>query len=117
MDLINALLALLNVKTAPVYTGDWFVLRCQVDFEPNGRASETWEEHWKLELPKTPSYWQKSNGTWVRGYGMGMDFDAPTMQKVLEKGIYYLSQLKKNEIPTVITSGKDVPDAPPIELI
>lgn len=32
------------------------------EFEPHGRASETWEDVWHLELPTIPSYWISSDG-------------------------------------------------------
>jgi hypothetical protein len=60
-----------------------FKLELLYAFEPNGRASETWEDVWVLILPNVPGYWFSLSG-WQRGaWGDGMTFKSPSLEEVL----------------------------------
>lgn len=37
-------------------------ITCRSLFEGHGRASETWEEDWLVELPLIQAYWKGTNG-------------------------------------------------------
>lgn len=95
--MLEKLIKLLNVREGPMTEGDWFVLRCSVDFEPNGRASETWEEYWTIELPYTPYYWEGTKG-WNKGSEKAVtSFKASTLDNVIKKAIYYLENYPEHK--------------------
>lgn len=61
------------------------------EFEPHGRASETWETVWYLHLPKVQYMWQSTTG-WQKGKrGLHQKFKGKTLREVLEKAGNYLT--------------------------
>jgi len=74
----------------PGTTGNLFVLEYKCGFEPNGLASETWENYWVLRFPQIPAFW-KSTKDWVRCInGLEMEFKGETMRSVAMKAIEFL---------------------------
>jgi hypothetical protein len=92
-EMIVELMGLLKPKVAPLGEGEWFKLICGVGFEPHGRASETWEVYWQIELPKTPWYWKSTNG-WVKGNpNVHMKFHEKTLEGALAKALTFLQEV------------------------
>ena len=44
---------------------DVLTLKLSDEFEPHGRASEAWDDIWRLTLHGVPRCWPTSNGDWV----------------------------------------------------
>ena len=84
-------LAEIRRMLTPVYHGkDLIRIRCYNDFEGHGRASETWEEHWELELPQHQYYWMSTNG-WRKGKdGVTMRFHYTTLDTCISKALMFL---------------------------
>ena len=61
------------------------------EFEPYGRASETWEIIWRLTLPCVAYYW-KSTAGWKKGEGKGMEFKGRTSQEVIDKAFQFMKE-------------------------
>jgi hypothetical protein len=64
---MEELLQLLSVRPGPETDGKTFVdIKYKVGFEPDGRASETWDGYWEVALVQIPHHWRSTKG-WVRG--------------------------------------------------
>jgi hypothetical protein len=62
-ELFNELCQLAGISLGSNTQGQEFIrLTCYCDFEGFGRASETWEEHWNLELPQMRPHWRSTTG-------------------------------------------------------
>lgn len=89
---------LLNITNAlsPVYQYEnLIVLRCYCDFEGHGRASETWEEHWVLELPHIQDYWRSTSGDYLRrSSGVGAYFHGRSVDQVIQRAKAFVTDLK-----------------------
>lgn len=92
-DLLNV-----NWKLTPSYHDTKFViLTCGQTFEGHGRASETWELYWTLQLPHVKGYskytdgWRIGNGDWP------MSFYGRTALEVIQKAIAFLTECPKPE--------------------
>jgi len=95
-DSIHALRNKLRVpqKLSPASHGQtFFTLRCYCDFEGHGRASETWEEHWRLTIPNIPYHWRTTNG-WRKGTAKGgMRFHGRTPGVVIQRALRFLDEM------------------------
>ena len=75
----------IRVCLAPGTQGERFIkVECYCDFEGHGRASETWEEHWWLELPQVPDTRYKRKGDFH------VKFHGKTWGHVKAKALKYL---------------------------
>jgi hypothetical protein len=96
---MEKLLELLNIqnKLTPLYQNkDFLRIRCYCDFEPFGRASETWEEVWELVLPQHSSYWF-SAGNWHKyNSNAHMYFEDRSLDAVISRAIVFLEWYNKN---------------------
>ena len=94
IDIIRAL-AEVQRKLSPKYHGkDIIRIRCYVDFEGHGIASETWEEHWELELPFEQYYWMSTTG-WKPGKeGVKQSFHGKTFGSVTRQAVAFLDEVK-----------------------
>jgi hypothetical protein len=80
----------------PGTTGNLFVLEYKCGFEPNGLASETWENYWVLRLPQIPAFWKSTNG-WVRFMnGLEMEFKGERMRDVAIQAVDFLRWYLEN---------------------
>lgn len=62
-----------------------------IDFEPHGRASETWEYDWILELPWCYHHYHHMREGWKKGRNDHMaTFHARSLQKVLRAATEFL---------------------------
>lgn len=84
----------LRGKLAPTYQGqDLVVFRCRCEFEPHGRASETWEMLWRIELPFVQYHW-KSTAGWRPGKaGLSMKFEGRTLYEAMMKLCTFLEEM------------------------
>lgn len=91
---------LLNVnwKLTPSYhDAKFIILTCGQTFEGHGRASETWELYWTLQLPHIKWYSKYTDG-WRVGDGMWpMSFHGRTALDVIQKAIRFLEECPKPE--------------------
>lgn len=83
-------------KMVPVFLGPgshgerFIVLQCYCDFEGHGIASETWEEHWSLELPQMQYFWRGTKG-WHRGNdGVAPRFHGRSATEAISQAIEFL---------------------------
>jgi hypothetical protein len=78
----------------PKYHGqDLIRIRCYNDFEGHGRASETWEEHWQLELPQHQYYWKSTKGWRMGKRGITMTFHGRTFDECIKKAVSFLTNV------------------------
>jgi hypothetical protein len=71
---------------------DVILLYARSEFEPHGRASETFEWIWYLELPTTPHYWKSTVG-WVKGKGSHMKFKGRTAKEVVGRAKQFFEEV------------------------
>lgn len=83
-------------KLSPLYQGvSFFVIECRCEFEPFGRASETWEEIWRVTLPLYPWMWKNTNNEWVVGSGnQSMYFEGKNLDVTVSRAISFLREYK-----------------------
>ena len=91
---MNELRRLLKILPSPANDGKEFIkVSCGVGFEPHGRASETWEIYWKLELPEIPLYWKSTKG-WKKHDGSRyMIFYGRTFDIVVARAVKFIKTL------------------------
>ena len=69
-------------------------IECGTEFEPHGRASETWEVWWRLTLIGVHWHWLSTKG-WVKGTSdKDMDFFGSSMENVMDRAIRFLKECK-----------------------
>lgn len=87
---------LLNIgsKLGPSHRGARFIrLTCGQNFEPHGRASETWELEWILEFPHIVAHWKHITHGWLPIVtSQCMSFHGRTSLDVIQKGIQFLNE-------------------------
>lgn len=72
-------------------------IECGTEFEPHGRASETWEVWWRLTLLGVPWYWLSTKG-WRKGTSnKDMDFFDSDLDKVMDRAIKFLKESNFDE--------------------
>lgn len=60
------------------------------EFEPHGRASETWEPIWLLKLERVPFYWKSTTGWRLGTSGLPMYFKGRDGEAVVREAIDFL---------------------------
>ena len=71
-------------------TNDVVTIRLGYDFEPHGRASETWDDVWEVRLATVPCFWKSTKG-WVRGNAdVAPYFKGRTEAEAKARAIVYL---------------------------
>jgi hypothetical protein len=85
----------LHYECAPKNHGkDFIVIKCSCEFEPHGRATETWELLWTLELPQIPWHVKLITG-WKKGKtNLPMRFSGRTLDSVIKKAITFAKESK-----------------------
>ena len=71
-------------------TNDVVTIRCGYDFEPHGRASETWEDAWSIMLHTVPYYWRATDGWRVGMPSVVVRFRGRTESEAKAKAIEYI---------------------------
>lgn len=95
---INQLLQLIQPNTyrTPTYHNqDLLNITCRIEFEPFGRASETWEVVWEVSLPQHQGYWESTKGWKARNDGVSTTIRGRSLEGVLDKTINYLEETEK----------------------
>ena len=82
-----------NFHNAPLLT-----LQARSEFEPFGRASETWEVEWRLELHMIQSYWMSTTGWRPRKPGLTMEFKGRTEDSVIQQAISFIREMEGQDI-------------------
>ena len=84
----------LHSKLSPIYHDkDLLVIKCRCGFEPHGRASDTWEMIWRIELPYVQYYWKSTTG-WRPGTpGLNMKFKGRTLYEAMMKLSSFLGDM------------------------
>lgn len=87
---------LLNVnwKLTPSYhDAKFIILTCGQTFEGHGRASETWELYWTLQLPHILHHWKHTRDGWIVGTSSGcISFHGRTALDVIQQAIKFLEE-------------------------
>ena len=97
MSSLSKLIYLVQIHNRDI-DKDIISIRCKLEFEPHGRATETFEEVWYLELPQHQYYWFNNEGELVRGkLGLHQTFKGRTEDDVLSKAIDWLKEYNKLE--------------------
>lgn len=100
---ISRLQALDRLLNRGMYNGVSFTLTCRNEFEPHGRASETWETAWVLSIPDIPYHWRGADQVWREGTvgGVGcMTFSSRTADAVANKAILFLEESGAKQVLT-----------------
>jgi len=95
MNTVNELVKLMNLhwKCTPMTQGKYFInIKCGCDFEPHGRASETWELFWELELVGVIAHWRSLNGWKKCTTDKYMKFKGRTHTEVVNKAIMFIKE-------------------------
>ena len=95
-DTIRELVKTLHLhgKLAPAYHDrDLVVFRCRCEFEPHGRASETWEMLWRIELPFVQYYWKSATGWRPGNPGLSMKFAGRTLYEAMMRLSTFLGEM------------------------
>ena len=75
----------------------FYVIYCYCDFEPFGRASETWERVYEIEFTDIPYHYYSTTG-WKEGTsGNPMSFKAESMDKLEAKALSFLKWYFRSE--------------------
>lgn len=95
-DTITELVRTLRLysKLNPTYHNqNLLVIKSRCEFEPHGRASETWEMIWYVELPFVQYHW-KSTAGWKPGTpGLNMRFSGRTLYEAMMKLSSFLGDM------------------------
>jgi hypothetical protein len=93
IELLEKLIAKHGMIPGPTFHHkDRWVLYSAIEFEPHGRASETWEGIYKLYLPEFPYYWKSTTG-WREGEGLkGMMFKGRTAMECFYRATTFLRE-------------------------
>jgi len=84
----------LHSKLSPTYHDkDLLVIRCRCEFEPHGRASETWEMIWRIELPFVQYHWKGIAGWRPGNPGLSMKFDGRTLYEAMMRLSTFLGEM------------------------
>ena len=92
--MMDELEKLLNISLGPHTDGKNFIeVKCYCDFEGHGRASETWEKHWRLTLPQIQGHWKSTKG-WKQctDKHVRMSFHGRTFEEVVTKAKEFLKE-------------------------
>jgi hypothetical protein len=91
---VDELIGKLGIKNTS-NQGEHVLISCGNEFEPHGRASETWELIWRLSLVKIPHHWYSTKDGWVPGTGkLPMRFEGRSMSECLQKALMFLDEWK-----------------------
>lgn len=100
-DKLNELITMLSLGRfcgPQNHNASLFKLEARSAFEPFGRASETWEIEWRLELPMIQSYWMSATGWRSRNPGIVMEFRGPTANGVIQQAMSFLRDMDGQDI-------------------
>jgi len=83
-----------GISAAPhMHNKDVYKITRSVGFEPNGRASETWEYTWYLELPWCYHHWDHLRDGWTKGNNdHAMSFHASSLRMVIAFAVNFLRE-------------------------
>ena len=83
-----------GISVAPhMHRRDVYRLIRHIGFEPNGKASETWEYTWFLELPWCYHHLSSVRDGWVKGNNNDMMcFHGSSMRLVISMAVNFLRQ-------------------------
>lgn len=98
VDLLDELRRLIG-SPGPGLDGQTFIqLTCTCDFEPHGRASETWEMVWTLEIPLVQHHWRNVRDEWIRGSNNApMRFRGRYPYDVIREAIEFMKELRAQD--------------------
>lgn len=84
----------LGSEMSPLHDGWKFITLecCCCAFEPDGRASENWEEYWLLTLPHIRAYAKYPDGWRLMQFEVPMGFKARTAEEAIQKAIQFLDE-------------------------
>lgn len=70
-----------------------WILKRRIEFEPHGRASETWEYTWQLVLPWCYHHYHHTREGWKKGRNtMPAVFKGDSMKKVIRGATVFLME-------------------------
>lgn len=90
-DLVRAIGPGLSVVQEPRI----LTVRADYQFEPFGKASESFELVWTLDIPEVCFYWHSTKG-WVRGNldVKGMTFEGASLTEAISRGYAWLHTMQ-----------------------
>lgn len=100
---MEEILDLLRIQLGPGILDDSIRIRCFSEFEPHGRASETWEEVWVIELPYCQYFWKSTIGFKKGKEGLHASFKGKTFEEVEKRAIEFLKFYKETNQPYLDT--------------
>jgi hypothetical protein len=65
-------------------------VRCFSEFEPHGRASETWDFVWEMEFPEIHHHWMSTTGYRPGNKNLSMVFRGKTFEEVYRRAKHFL---------------------------
>jgi hypothetical protein len=88
-----------GINPNPMTDGvDAYTITKHMDFEPNGKASETWEYVWFLTFPWCRYYWRSTTG-WRLGTSQNpIKFQAASLQLVIRRATMFLMEISQEGI-------------------
>lgn len=90
---MDELVRLLKISGGPLSDGvDLVKIKCSYEFEPFGRASETWELMWRLDLPTVQAYWRSVVGYRTCDEGLHPHFTGHTLEEVVNEAVVFLKE-------------------------
>lgn len=72
--------------------GEFIRITCSLEFEPHGRASETFEIIWNLFLPQIKYHWPSTKGWKIGTTDKPMGFGGKTLDNVVQQAILFLKE-------------------------
>lgn len=90
---MDDLIRLLKISGGPMSDGIKLVnIYCSYEFEPFGKASETWELMWRLDLPTVQAYWKSTTGWRLCNKGLHPHFTGRMLDDVVQEAISFLKE-------------------------
>jgi len=76
---------------------NWLTIHWYYAFEPHGRASEDWEEAWRVTLPGIRAHWRHARDGWVPCKGNGpAHFEARDLRTAIGRAKAFLNEANPN---------------------
>lgn len=96
---LSTLIRAHGISNSPMMDNrEWYVLKKRCEFEPHGRASETWETIWYLELPWCNHYWRSTTGWRAGNPVVHAVIKGRTLKVTLERAIAFLKETREQGI-------------------
>ena len=86
----------------PVDKRGFIILTVSNGFEPNGRASETFEDYYVIILPYIQYYWRGTHSWHLGRLGLRQSFQASTIELAIKRCMIFLQEIREQNGETTI---------------